>query len=628
VSTRSTSSPQATPGADAPRTATVLAGRFAQQAGRILRHEWTIAALACVALAALLNRGAFADLSHTLPRDPWDPSLNAYLIAWGGYALLHQPLNLFDLNAFYPSPYGLAYSDVLLAYAPFATIGTGPEAAVARYNLLFIGAQALVHFGGYVLARQLGLRPAAAALVGVAVALAPWRLPQAGHIQVLSSGGALLALAMLARGHGIRWIRRGSASADPAAKHRRSFADAATKASRNAETPYRPGWVIAGWLVATWQICVGFGIGIPFLYVLLGCMIGGSAVWYVRRRPLPPRRVLIADGVGGLLFAAIALLLAQPYLRVLELYPYARRDRAWIDLYSPPLSGLFTAPAESHLWGEAHTAAREGLLIANEMAILPGFALYALAAIGVFFSVWPLAVRVGLTIGTLSFLAFSLGTNGPFDGNIGYVLLMNLPGFEGIRTPGRLISWATLLLALLAGGAVGALGRAVHRQFAGRDEDQAVRPALAMPGRTALVGVVLAVPAMVVGIEGLGSVPNARVGSAPPILSTVEAPYLVLPTHEVMDMNVMLWSTDRFADLVNGGSGLVPAELDQTRKVLETFPDEASVDYLRDLGVRTVVVFPYRMGGTPLQEAATMPIDGLGLTREVHPDSVVFTIEP
>ena len=108
-------------------------------------------------LSVVLNRGALADPAHTLPQDIWDPSLVSYLIAWDGYALLHHLGSIWHLNAFYPAPYGLAYTDSLLGYAPFAIVGTGPEAAVFRYNVLYILAEALVLFGGYALARQLGL---------------------------------------------------------------------------------------------------------------------------------------------------------------------------------------------------------------------------------------------------------------------------------------------------------------------------------------------------------------------------------------------------------------------------------------------------------------------------------------
>ncbi len=562
---------------------------------RIVRHEWTIAALAAIVVALILNRGALADPAHTLPRDIWDPSLVAYLIAWDGHALLHNPGTIWDLNAFYPAPYGLAYTDSLLGYAPFAIVGTGPDTAVLRYNVLYIAAEALVLFGGYVLARQLGVGRVAGALVGIALAVAPWRLAQAGHLQILSTGGMFLALAMLARGHGIRW------RADPHARPRP-----------------KPTWALAGWLVATWQLSIGFGVGLPFIYVLLGCMIVGVGVWLVRGRPLQSRWLLLADGAGGLIFAGAAVLLAQPYLKVLELYPYARRNAAWVELYSSPLSGVFTAPAESLPWGDAHATARGDLSIPGEMTLLPGFVLYALAAAGLIFSVWPWVVRLALGVGAVAVIALSLGTHGPAQGKLGYLLLLQLPGFEGIRTPGRLILWATLLLALLAAGLVCALGALIRENAAFRGNN---RPALLL--RAAAV-----VPVVLIFVEGLGTIPHVPMPSAPPTLSTVAAPYLVLPTHEVVDMNVMLWSTDRFADLANGGSGLVPAETDQIRKAANGFPDARSVAYLRDVGVRTVVVLPDRAYGSPLAQAATMPIDGLGIMREVHPDAVVFTLTP
>jgi len=583
---------------------------------RVLGHEWTIAALAAVFLSLLLTRGALADPAHTLPQDIWDPSLVSYLIAWDGHALLHNPAGIWHLNAFYPASYGLAYTDSMLGYAPFAIIGTGPEAAVLRYNLLYILALALVLFGGYALARQLGLGRTGSALVGVALAVAPWRLAQAGHLQILSTGGMFLALAMLARGHAVRWRRPVSAQGERSEPPRERGSNTTLPVSE--QPVHRPGWVIAGWLVATWQLTIGFGVGLPFIYVLLACMIGGIAVWAYRRQPMPGWRLLAADGVGGLVFATAAVLLAQPYLKVLELYPYTRRDASWVALYSPPVSGLFTAPAESLLWGEAHATSRAEMSIPGEMALLPGFVLYAVAAAGLVFSVWPLLVRVALAFGAVAFMIFSLGTEGPADGHAGYLMLLNLPGFEGIRTPGRLMLWTTLLLALLAGGAVCALG-ALVREIAGFR-------GLARPTPMARAAVVL--PVLLVLLEGLGTTAHVRVPQAPPTLSTVAAPYLVLPTQQLWDMHVMLWSTDRFAKTVNGGSGVVPTEQDQIRRAAATFPDANSVGYLRSVGVRTVVVLRDRAYGTPLQNAATTPIDGLGITREVHPDAVVFQLTP
>jgi hypothetical protein len=301
--------------------------------------------------------------------------------------------------------------------------------------------------------------------------------------------------------------------------------------------------------------------------------------------------------------------MAQPYLKVLELYPYARRTPEWVALYSPPVSGLLTAPEQSSVWGSLHAGLRASLPIPGEMALLPGLALCMLAAAGLFFSVWPRRIRVALGVGALVLAVLCLGTNGPLRGELGYLALFHLPGFEAIRTPGRLIVWVTLLLALLAAGAVAELaawaGAAVRR-----------------PGVRAAVAVV---PTLLIFLEGLGSVPHAELPPAPPTLATVPAPYVVLPMHPVMDMNIMLWSTDRFADTVNGGSGLVPLEQYAANQAVATFPDAASVAYLRSIGVRSVVVLPFRADGA-LASAATVPIDGLGITRDIHPDAVVFTL--
>jgi hypothetical protein len=373
--------------------------------------------------------------------------------------------------------------------------------------------------------------------------------------------------------------------------------------------------------MAAWQVSLGFAIGLPFLYLLLGSVVVGVGVWAVRHRgrlreALPSRRLVVADAAGGAILVGLALLLAIPYLRVLEIYPYFRRSLAWIELYSPPVSGLFIAPAESVPWGHVQEVARADLYIPGEMARLPGFALYGLAAIGLVWSVWPLRVRLGLAAGTIGFAILTVGTNGPADGRLGYLLLMHLPGFDGIRTPGRMIVWVTLLLALLAAGAVGAWGATLRAAGAGR------------PDWTALAHALVLVPALVVFLEGQGNIPNARVRPAPPTLSTVEAPFLVLPTQEVLDTNVTLWSTDRFAPTVNGGTSQMPEEQRRVRELVVTFPDAPSVDYLRSLGVRSVVVLPYLIGDGPLADAANVPIEGLGLTRQVHPDAVVFTISP
>src|SRR4051794_40230137 len=177
---------------------------------------------ACL-LSIVMHWPLILNLGRDIPKDLGDPLAQAYQMAWDGHALVHQPLHFFDANQFWPFGDTLAFSDALVGYAPVAVFGSGPEAAVVRYDLLFLFAYALAFAGAYLFARELGLGPGGAVIAGAAFAFAPFRLEQDGHMQVISSGGIPLALALGVRGYRLK----------------------------------RPGWVIAGFCVATWQLLLG-----------------------------------------------------------------------------------------------------------------------------------------------------------------------------------------------------------------------------------------------------------------------------------------------------------------------------------------------------------------------------------
>src|SRR4051795_4455417 len=192
----------------------------------VRRREIALAALAAVGLALLMHWPLPLHLGRDVPRDLGDPLPQAWQVAWDGHALAHQPLDFFQANVFWPLKNSLAFSDALVGYAPFGLIGSGPHAAIVRYDLLFLFAYALAFFGAYLLARELGAGRAGGFVAGAAFAYAPWRLEHDGHLHVLSSGGIPLALALLVRGY-----RRGS---------RRT--------------------VLAGWLLAAWQLLLGVSL--------------------------------------------------------------------------------------------------------------------------------------------------------------------------------------------------------------------------------------------------------------------------------------------------------------------------------------------------------------------------------
>ncbi|MEV1155306.1 hypothetical protein AB0J27_07875 [Micromonospora chokoriensis] len=583
--------------ASAPEPQPSVFTRAGRAVGRFLVHEWTLATLCSVALAVLMTWPTLRYPRYTLPQDYWDPSLQAWQMAWSGHILLADPARLWQSNTFFPELWSFAFSDTLLGYAPAGMLGSGPEDALLRYNIMFVLAHALATLGAYALARQLGAGRIGAAVAGVSYTYAPWLLAQAGHLHVISNGGIPLALAMLARGHG--WsLRHG----------------------------YRPerrhdGWVYAGWLVAAWQLSLGFGIGLPFAYFLAGAVLVAVVLFYARRlrtrQPVPfGRRLFVADVLGGLFFAGVGALMAYPFFQVTKLHPYAERTIDDISIFSPPASGFVTAPAESRIWGGLHEGARAALPWHPEMTLLPGFVLYALALGGLFFSVWRLRHRLLLLAGVLVTMAFAMGTRF-FDGTVTYVpLFEHVPGWSALRTPGRLMLWTTLLLGLLAAGAVTALTDRVRELTAQRIPS--------WPGPWLRMATLL--PLLLVTVEGLNTTPHPVVPTQPAAMRSAQGPLLVLPSNQSLDQHVMLWSTSGFPDVVNGGSGFTPRQLDDVRRASQSFPDRTSVEYLRLYGVRTVVLLRGQVPGTPWELTIDAPVESLGITREDVGDAVVYRL--
>ena len=571
--------------------------RILQGTGRVLGHEWTIAAAISLAIAAVMTWPTLKYPRHTIPIDIWDPTLQTWQMAWSGHAMKTDPGQLWSSNTFFPEQYSFAFSDTLFGYFPIGMIGDGPVAALVRYNIMFFLLHALAFFGAYVLARQLGARITGAAVTAAAFGFAPWRWAQAGHMHVLSTGGIALALAMLARGHGFS-LRDG---------YRPERA--------------RPGWALAGWFVAAWQISLGFGIGLPFAYVLAGVVLVCFVVYltqFFRGRAKPFSSPLLgADLAGGIVFAITGLLMALPYLKVVELHPYAVRGEEEVGWYSPPVLGFFTAPAQSWLWGDAHQVARDSLgPTAGEMSLLPGFALYGLAVAGLIYSVWSLRTRLLLLGGVVLSIILAMGSKF-FDGRPGYMTLYDiLPGWDSIRTPGRLVLWTTLLLGLLAAGAVSAF--AERAKEVSRDRV----PARSHP----ILAIAMLIPVALVLVEGAQRLDFPIVPTAPPSIAQIQGPALVLPSDQLHDENIMYWATDHFPQLVNGGSGFTPTTLSQVREVTKAFPDQASVEYLRSLGVKEVIVLKGYANGSPYENALTATGDGLGIQREERDDAVVFKL--
>jgi hypothetical protein len=626
--------------------------------------EIALVALSAVLLAILTSWPLVLHMSSRIAPDLGDPVRTAWQVAWVGHAMLHDPLHIFDSNAFYPHPFSLAFSDSLLGYGPAAFFGSGTVATLVRYNLIFLWIWSFCFVGAYLLARELGLRRLGAAATGLAFAYAPYRVTEAGHFQVISSGGLACGLFLLLRGY-----RRGS---------RRL--------------------VLAGWLLSAWQISLGFTLGLQYAYLLAVLALVALVCWWrgrltpgpawlessqrapehtrpggrivartqqdsasststrkgLRGRgPLVPRRLLAVTLIGIAVVGAVTAYEARPYLRVAALYPTAKRTIKEVETYSAGPAALLGASSENRVWGSITSGMRAKVNSKNESVFFPGGLILVLALVGLAASAYTRRLRIGLVVGivTCSVLALGLGLTGA---GYPYRLLFDYaPGWDGVRVPGRIFTLATLFYALLAGAGaqllvqrVGAWARgrragggatAPPRPSAGASVGR--RPALALPaiGLPALVGAVL-----LVGIlgEGAGHLGHPVVPQPAKAEIGLPGPIIDLPTDGALDRVWQYFSTDDFPDIANGESTFdIPAE-DDLRGGMSGFPDKASVEKLRYYGIRTVVLHTVLPKGLPPEQGwvfpepdhpavnARKPIAGLGITRRRVGSIVIYEIGP
>jgi hypothetical protein len=594
-----------------------------------------------VLLAVLTTWPLVLHLPSRISPDLGDPVRTAWEVAWVGHAMLNSPLHLFDANTFYPHPLSLAFSDSLLGYGPAAFFGSGTVAALVRYNLLFLFAWSLCFFGAYLLARELGLRRLGGAAAGIAFAYAPYRVTEAGHLHVISSGGLALALFLLIRGY-----RRSSGRL-----------------------------VFAGWLVSAWQVSLGFTLGLQYVYLLAILALLVLAYWWrgrlfpgaawqrtsaaapsaaapsaaapqapeppadatddpaakraitTQRGPLIPRRLLAVSLIGVALCGLVSIYQARPYLKISHDYPTAKRTLKEVKNYSSGPAALLSASSENRVWGAATSGMRAKVHSKNEDVFFPGGLILVLALLGlagVGGSVYTRNLRLGLAAGAFScsILAMGLGLTGA---GYPYRLLFNYaPGWNGVRVPGRVFTLGTLFYALLAAAGAQQLVRLIGPWARRRS----------LHAAPAVVGVV-----MLIGLLGEGAghlahpvVPQPQKGEI-----GLRGPLLDLPTDGPADRVWQYFSTNGFYKIPTGNSTFDIPAVDDLRGGMSGFPDRASIEKLRYYGIRTVVlhlkmptlpgIHGYAIAEPPnLPAAAAKSVAGLGVTRRQVGSLVIYEI--
>jgi hypothetical protein len=370
--------------------------------------------------------------------------------------------------------------------------------------------------------------------------------------------------------------------------------------------------VVLGSAVATWQLTLGFTHGIPFAYLLGILGLVALVRWLRTGRPSLRRSVVVATVAGAALFAGTAALQVQPYLDVSREFG-ARFSEIEVAALSPLPQSFVVAPRGSAVWGDL-TEPLRGTIRTDEQAIFIGACALLLALLGLSSGAFERRIRAAIVVGVVVSAALSLGTHvavGALRYLFPYRLLHEVaPGWDALRTPGRLVVFTTLGVALLAGAGADRLARTVRARLPG---DLA----------SAMTAVLLAV----VAIEGASTFDYPGVPPVPREQLDAPAPQLHLPMVD-RDALYLMWSTEGYPDLVNGLSVFRVPAAERLRAATATFPDAATIELLRRVGVRSVIVHRTLAIGTPLERSTERRELDPSITRVAGRDAVVYRLAP
>jgi len=151
-----------------------------------------------VVLTAVMTYPQIMRMGSAL-RDPGDPLLNTWILAWDVHKLTQlEFVDFFDANIFHPLKRTLAYSEHLfpqaLVAAPILLISGNP---ILAYNVVFFLAFVTSAIGMYLFARYITGSLYGSVLAGIVFAFSPFMFNHLSHLQVLCAGGIPLTFLFL-----------------------------------------------------------------------------------------------------------------------------------------------------------------------------------------------------------------------------------------------------------------------------------------------------------------------------------------------------------------------------------------------------------------------------------------------
>jgi hypothetical protein len=480
-------------------------------------------------LAARLDRIGRAD-SH-------DGQYALWQATWVARALITDPLHLYDANIFFPHRSTLAFSEPsLLAGVIGLPAYLATHSPYATHNLAALGFFLLAFLSAYALGRYLTGEAVPAIAFGIAYAFSPFMFARTAQLPMMGIFGlplALLAMHRLVDGPSLR-TSAGVAAAlllqALACGYYTVFAILLVAA----------GMVYFGLQRRRWADGTFWRFGIVATVLSIACLL--PLVW-------PHVRLARAEGFS------------RP---VAEAYQFAADWRAWL-----------ASSAWAHRW-------MLPLLGTWNEVLFPGFLTTSLAAVGAWLgftrrlssparsadarSLAVFYVLLALVAGWLSF--------GP-AGGLYAVLYDAIPLFSFIRAAGRFGIVVTLAAGALMTVALAHIARSGSR------------------GRS-IVAVVTALLAVELFSGPRPMTPALPVSPVYRVLAdqlpgpVMEFP--VFPRQLERNAAYVLMSTAHWQPLVNGYGAFWPADVQELANATGDFPSPASLERVRQWGVRYVVV--------------------------------------
>jgi len=369
--------------------------------GRAVAAELAIATL-FIALAIAMTWPLAMNL-RTAIATPDDPLSTTWTIDWDYYATFHHA-SLFNANVFHPAKLSLAFGEHLYGIAlmlfPLFAIGIAP---LTIHNIAVLIGFAACGYAMFVLARSVTGSTVGAIVGGIAYAFVGFRFHHLGHLNIIWSFWLPLILWSL-----IRLARRATIG----------------NAGILAITLLMNGLTSLHWLA--------FG---TFAAGVTAIALGRDRRFWI----------LVAASFGMAMLALLPFVI--PYVRVAKMYGMTRsvaetlpNSAEWRDWTVPNL--------QSKLYGRHSPHQNYG----HERTLFPGFTIYALAIVGLFFN------RRDSRVSLVWIVIGALGARG-LHGVLHTFLFEHIAGFRGMRMPVRWAMIAYVGLSVLVAAGVTVLVR-------------------------------------------------------------------------------------------------------------------------------------------------------------------------